>query len=128
MQLTALSIIGPVVAITTVVDASELTTLVKEMIGVGLITAMQIIFLNAIFAFACYITDNPTYAISGIQISGLIAPFLLIGMLGAVERLPRWIERYTLVPTTLASGSGIARMGSIAIGVAARNIIGKVVR
>lgn len=120
IQLTVLSIIGPLVAAATVSEnnSGDFVMLLKEMAGTAVITALQIsLLLSAISlpATTGFVSAIPT----------AIQPFLIVGVFGAIKHLPRWIERYALAPQV--SGGGMGRV-TMAAAYAGRSMISKAVK
>ena len=121
LQLTVLSIIGPAVAATTISEnnSGDFITLMKEMIGIGVITALQLSLL--ISAIAIPAMD----AFSGWP--GPVQLLVIVGVFAAIKQLPRWIERYTLAPQVSGQG-GAGRSVMMAAGFAGRSAIAKAIR
>ena len=121
VQLSILSIIGPAVAATTVSEnnAGDFMTLLKEMFGIGVITALQLAMLLSAIALPA------TEAFS--IIPGVGQPFVIVGIFAAVKHVPRWIERYALAPSVSGQG-GAGRVAMMAAGMGARSAITKAVR
>lgn len=122
-QLCFLSIVAPLIAAVTISEnnAGDFVTIMKEIIGIGVITALQILALES-----CY-----SIAISSVAITdtfGIMAPFVIMAAFSAIKRLPQWIERYTLAPSVSGGSSALGRMGGIAVGAGARSAISSVVK
>ena len=120
-QLAVLSIIGPAVAAATVSEnnAGDFVTLVKEMVGTGVITALQIAMLLSAIAF-------PATSAWG-DVPVLLQPILLVILFGAIKRVPKWVERYTLAHQASGAG-GAGRTVSMAAGFLGRSAIMRAVR
>ena len=113
--------IGPAVAAMTVSEnnAGDFVTLMKEMVGTGMITALQLAMLITAIALPA------TSAWS--LIPGMAQPFVIVGVFAAIKQVPKWIERYTLAPQVSGQG-GAGRSVMMAAGFAGKSAITKAVR
>lgn len=118
VQLVVLSCIAPLVATVTISEsnAGDFVVIIKEMLGIGVITALQILLLLSAITVPCNTTFTTDF--------GLLSPLVVIAVFSAIKQMPKWIERYTLAPS-VAGGGG--RMASMAGGAAVRGAIMKAV-
>lgn len=121
LQMAVLSIIGPLVAISTVSEnnSGDFITLMKEIAGIGVITALQLSLLISAIAIP---------AMDFFRIwPGPVQLFMLVGIFASIKQLPRWIERYTLAPQVSGQG-GAGRGAMMAAGFMGRSAITRAVR
>lgn len=121
VQLSLLAIIGPAVAAMTVSEnnAGDFMTLMKEMVGTGVITALQLAMLMSAIAL-------PATSVWSV-IPGMAQPLVIVGVFAAIKQIPKWVERYTLAPQVSGQGGG-GRSVMMAAGFAGRSAITKAVR
>lgn len=114
IQLVVLSCIAPLVATMTVSEsnAGDFVVIIKEMLGIGVITALQILMLLSAVTVPC----NTTFASD----FGLLSPLVVVAVFSAIKQMPKWIERYTLAPSVTGGGG---RAVSMAGGMVARGAI-----
>lgn len=120
-QLAVLSVIGPLVAAMTVSEnnSGDMVTLLKEMLGIGVTTALQLALLMTAIALP------GSGALDGIPLP--IQPFAIVAAFGAIKQMPRWIERYSLAPAVSGS-NGVGRAATMAAGFIGRSAISKAMR
>lgn len=121
LQLTVLSVIGSAVAVMTVSEnnAGDFMTLMKEMVGTAIITALQLATLMSAIAL-------PATSVWSV-IPGMAQPFVIVAIFAAIKQIPKWVERYTLAPQVSGQG-GAGRSVMMAAGFAGRSAITKAVR
>lgn len=120
-QLAIFAIVGPLLAAITASEnnAGDFVSLLKEMGGIGLITVLQLACLMA----AITLPATPFFT----DLTGVLQPFFVVASFAAIKQIPKWIERYTLVPTVAGQGSAM-RTISIAAASFGRSAISKAVR
>jgi|GEM_PF-3445155 hypothetical protein len=93
IQLAVLSIIGPLVAASTAGEttAGDFVTILKEMLGIGVITSLQIVLLMSAISLPSTFSN--------------INPFLVVALFASIKHLPAWINRYALAPAVSGGGS-----------------------
>lgn len=124
LQLAVYSVIAPLIAALTVADSSagDFITLLKEMVGVAVITIVQLAALMAAIAapqtISSMLAEDPAAI--------FIVPFVSCALFAAVKQIPSWIERYTLAPT-VGNGGSVGRSVGMGAAFAGRAAITKLV-
>lgn len=119
-QLTVLSIIGPLVAATTVSESNsgDFVTLMKEMLGTGLVTALQVAALFAAISL-------PVSASFDWAVPSVLQPFVIAAAFGACKWIPDWIESYTKIPSVASRGNGRTAMMAVSLGRSIASAMGR---
>ena len=129
LQLIALSLIAPLVAITSGTrDTSDLGTLMKEAVSLGIVSGLQLLMVLTAMAFgpASFISLDieQTLSLSNIVLLK-IAPFIQIAIFSGIKKFPDWIERFTSV-VSVSGNSGRVAAGGAAY--AARSLLVRAAR
>jgi hypothetical protein len=99
VQMVLLSVIAPLVAISGGTgNSADIGTLLKETVGLGVISGLQLLFLVSTVAIAPQIQ-----AFTG---PGVIYPLVVIAMFGAIKKLPGWVEQYIPNSSTGPANAG----------------------
>lgn len=129
IQLIALSLIAPFVAMTAGTrDSSDLGTLLKEVVSIGIISGLQILFLFTAMTFSptnfISLDLQTTFSVDNLMLF-TIAPFIQIAVFAAIKKFPDWVERYTNVVSVNGNSGRVVAGGAM---YAARSLLVRVGR
>lgn len=123
VNLVVLSLAAPLIAINAgTKNASDVLSLLKEAVSIGLISGLQVLLLFASMGITIQLI-TPTSAFYLVGSLGLFALLIPLAIFSGIKKLPDLLEKYLPV-TTLSGGGGGIRGTAMAGAYAARSLIG----
>jgi hypothetical protein len=123
IQIILLSIIAPLVAISSgTKNTSDITSLFKEAVSIGLVTGIQWLLLGTAIGSGALLANALKVGQTNI-VAGLLFPLVFIALLGAIKKVPEWVEQY--IPTVNINGNS-GRILAAGSAYGARSVVPKI--